>query len=86
MMLIVALGSIGLGLVWGWLIGNLQEQARKPWRTILTVGGATLAFAAEVLLLAGGVMVVLFMAATGLALMLHLGWRQDLHNRFIGPK
>lgn len=85
-MLIVALGTIGLGLVWGWLIGNLQEQVRKPWRTVLTVGGATLTFAAEVLLLASEVMVVLFIAAAGLALLLHLGWRQDLHNRFVGPK
>jgi hypothetical protein len=85
-MLIVELGSIGLGLVWGWLIGSLQEQVRKPGWTILAVGGATLGLATEVLLLAGGVMVVLFMAATGLALLLHLGWRQDLHDRFIGPK
>ena len=81
---IVALGSIGLGFVWGWLVGSLRGQLHRLWQTSLAVMVATLILATEVTLLTNWRMVppFLFLGTTSFSLLLHLTWRRQLRHRF----
>ena len=79
-MLIAVLGSVGLGLVWGWLLGVLTR--RKGFRGInLTLIPAMLGQMGEILVLANGRALALFIGATVLALLLYLAWQQELCKR-----
>jgi hypothetical protein len=81
-MLITLLGSVGIGLVWGWLLGSLGGRIRRPlvvgWSTSL----ATLLAAAVTLMFADRRGLWFFLGATALSLLLHLAWRQELRRRF----
>jgi len=81
-MLITTVGSMGLGLVWGWLMGSLSGRGGRLLRNGLALSAATLAFAAEVILLAGWQAVAFFLGATALALLSCVLWRRDLRRRF----
>jgi hypothetical protein len=81
-MLITTLGSIGLGLVWGWLMGSFSGRSGRLLRNGLVLSATTLAFAAEVFLLAGWQAVAFFLGATAFALLSHVLWRRDLRRRF----
>jgi hypothetical protein len=81
-MLITLLGSIGIGLVWGWLIGPLGDRPRRKFLNVLTVSAATLSLAGLVYWFAGWQGTVFFLGPMTLAFLLHLGWRQELRRRF----
>jgi hypothetical protein len=83
-MLITMLGSIGLGLVWGWLMGSLSGRGRRLLLNGLALSTATLVFAIEVFLLAGWRALVIFLGAAASALFLRVLWRRELRKRF-GP-
>jgi len=78
----LAVGSVGLGLVWGWLLAHLAGQLRRPLLTIAGGCAATLLLATEVLLLADWQAVAVLTCATGIALVLHVAWRVSLRRRF----
>ena len=82
---IAVLGSAGLGLVWGWLNGSIGRRVRHSPRTALMLGAATLLLGAEVLLLAGWRALLVYLAATALAVLCHLRWRRGLAARFRPP-
>lgn len=81
-MLITWLGSVGIGLVWGWLLGSLGGRVQRPqligWATSL----ATILAAFVVLMFADRRGLWFFLGATALSLLLHLAWRQELRRRF----
>lgn len=81
-MLITLIGSIGMGLVWGWLLGSLGGRVWRPqlvgWSTSL----ATALVAFVVLMFADRRGLWFFLGATALSLLLHLAWRQELRRRF----
>lgn len=81
-MLITTMGSVGLGLVWGWLMGSLSGRGGRLLRNGLALGAATMVFAVEVILLAGWQAVVVFLGATALALLSCVLWRRELRRRF----
>lgn len=81
-MLITLLGSIAIGLVWGWLIGRSGDRPRRKILNVLTVSGATLSLAGLVYWFGGWQGTIFFLGSTTLALLLHLGWRRDLRRRF----
>lgn len=71
MTLLTGLGSAGIGLVWGWMLGWLGPASRGwSW---LAAGAATLAAAAATWSYAGWGGAVVFAAASGLAVLLHFG-------------
>ena len=82
---ITLIGSSGLGLVWGWLIGNHSVGSRRHLLNGLALGAATLLLAAEVILLVDWRALTLFLTATILALVFHIQWRRELHKRFELP-
>lgn len=76
------LGSLGLGLVWGWLIGILSRAL--PARSLLhylALGLATALLALETWLLVDWRAAVFFVAAATLALCLHLIWLHSLRRQ-----
>jgi hypothetical protein len=79
---ITLLGSIGVGLVWGWLLGALGDTARKCLRNVVSVVAATTFLGTVVYLFASWVEINFFLGAVCLALLLHLGWRRSLRQRF----
>jgi hypothetical protein len=81
-MVITLLGSIGIGLVWGWLIGPFGDHPRRKLLNGLTVSAATLSLATLVYWFAGWQGTVFFLGLTTLAFLLHLGWRHELRRRF----
>lgn len=86
MMLITALGCTGIGLIWGWWIGNLSGRIIRPKLDGLVLGIASLLLAIEVCVLVGLWALVFFWSAGGLALFIHLEWRKKLINRFGPPR
>lgn len=70
-MLFQILGSTGIGLVWGWLISNLEGRAIRRLRTIFTIFGATLAFCLVVFGYISWAGVASFLGATVLAFLFH---------------
>jgi len=81
-MVITLLGSIGVGLVWGWLLGGLGDTAQKSLSNVLSVIAATSLLSVEVYLFASWRGIGVSLGALGLALLLHLGWRRSLRQRF----
>jgi uncharacterized membrane protein len=84
MALIPLLGTVGLGLMWGWLLGLVRERGKKPWAQALALGGATVALATGVLLLADWLLLAAFLAAALCAWLTHVLWRRQLRRRYGG--
>ncbi len=81
-MQIAALGSLGLGLAWGWLIG-LFSRSVQSFRLfhILALGAATALLALETWLLRYLQAALFFLAATAFAAGCHLIWLYYLRQR-----
>ena len=71
------LGTIGLGLVWGWLAG---AWAVSP-RVVIALSATTLLAAIEVGLLVGARSVPVYLVAAALALVLRIAWLRELRSR-----
>lgn len=84
-MLVVALGNVGFGLVWGWLIITWGRDIVHLLRTAFVLSGVTLLLAFEVLILTFLWGLVLFLGMIILGLLLHLWWIHELQVRFISP-
>jgi hypothetical protein len=84
MMTTALLGSAGMGLMWGWLVGIVGDMSRHGPLHRLVLVGATLLFALEVLLFTEWQALALFLGATALSWVLHTQWQRELRRRF-GP-
>jgi NhaP-type Na+/H+ or K+/H+ antiporter len=78
--LLVSLGGIGLGLVWGWLLGSLEGRVSRPLRSVLFLSIATLLLGVEVLVFADVSKVLLFLGSATLSLLLRIGWQHELRR------
>ena len=76
------LGSIGVGLVWGWLLGGAADTIRGSWINVLSVVAATSLLLLGVYWLASWSGIEISAGALVLALLLHFGWRRSLRQRF----
>lgn len=74
------LGSMTMGLVWGWLLVLVGGHGLRRWRSLLLLGLATLAAALQLLFLAPPRSLFFFLPAAALSLLLHLGWRRSLRR------
>lgn len=81
-MLIILLGGAGLGLVWGWLMGNLDGQLLRSKWTKFIIYITTLLLAVEVLVLLEWRIFLVFVSMMVLSLLLHLEWQHKLRKRF----
>ncbi len=84
--LLLWLGGAGAGIVWGWSLASLLEGSRRG-RSGLTgrrpaVAVVSVAFGAEVALVAGARTAVVGSAAAAVGALVHQRWRRWLRRRF----
>lgn len=82
-MMVTILGSVGIGLVWGWLVGNLTGRGKQTLRNGLALSAATIPLAIWIFVLTDWRAMVFFLSSIGPALLFHLGWQRELRNRFL---
>lgn len=76
------LGSLGLGLVWGWLIGIVSRSLPPRWLLhCLALGLATALLTLETWLFVDWRAAVFFVVAVTLALCVHLIWLHSLRRQ-----
>ena len=74
-------GSAGIGLVWGWLLGSVEGRIRMPRRTVPVLVLASLAVASIIWLFVEWRGTLCFGIAGLLAYLIHAGWRRHLRRR-----
>jgi len=81
-MLITSLGSMGMGLMWGWLLILFGGRGplRRPLVNAFALALATLIYALQLVWFSDGQAVIYFLATTIISLTLHLAWRHSLRN------
>lgn len=77
------LGTMGLGLVWGWLIGSLMRRVHRPWKTILSVLLATMVVSAQVLWLMDSARLLYFYGATLIGWVIHIELHRNIRQSLI---
>lgn len=78
---ISVLGSSGVGLVWGWLGGRLDQPKRWGFRNLVAAGLATLAIAAQLYWTLDWLALPSFLAGALLTFSIHVWWRRELRSR-----
>jgi hypothetical protein len=81
-MLIASLGSMGMGLMWGWLLILFGGRGplRRPLINALALALATLLFALQLRWFTDGQRLLFFLVATTISFVLHLAWRHSLRT------
>ena len=74
-------GSIGLGLVWGWLTAGLGGGLRGTWPARLGLAGASLLAGLTAWFLEGSGAVIAVAVAAMLSALLRLVWHRELAAR-----
>jgi hypothetical protein len=72
------IGSIGIGLVWGWLVGTLEGRVKRSLRGTIGAVASTLAVAVTVYGFEAWRGLVGFLIAAAVALLIHLSWRRSM--------
>lgn len=80
--MIVSLGAIGFGLVWGWLLGLYDVRPDKLPATIVSLSGASVLGAGATAWLGGLSAAAPFSVAALVALFVHSQWRSELRKRY----
>ena len=80
--LIISPGIIGIGLVWGWLIGRFKNPINKPLYTILALCIGTVAITLQIIWLTDIQNGAYFLASTGVSAISS----EYLHSHIRQPK
>jgi len=80
--MLVSLGAIGFGLVFGWLLGLYDIKPERLPAAITSLTGASVAGAAVTAWLGGFSKTAPFSIAVLVALFVHSQWRSELRKRF----
>jgi hypothetical protein len=79
------LGSVGLGLVWGWLLGLLNRPYNRPrrldWKKLTAIGAGFVALSTAVYTFLGWPYILVFLAASLLSFLAHRTWLVNLQKR-----
>jgi hypothetical protein len=81
-MFLAILGSLGIGLVWGWLAGGMEGRLQHPLRTLPGIALATSAILVQIVYWVGWQGMLYFLGAGILAFLIHVGWRRELRKQF----
>jgi hypothetical protein len=79
---LVTLGSIGFGLVFGWLLGLYDIRPARLPVAVTSLSGASIAGAGITAWLGGLSAAAPFSVATLAALWVHSQWRSELRKRY----
>lgn len=80
--MLVVLGSIGFGLVFGWLLGLYDIKPERLPAAIASLSGASVAGVAVTAWLGGLSKTAPFSVAALVALYVHSQWRSELRKRY----
>jgi hypothetical protein len=80
-MLLQFLGTIGVGLVWGWLAGKVWGKRRPGWPFLLSIIVSSLTVISVVFAYLGWTGAAFFLGAAFLAFLLHLAWLDELRRK-----
>lgn len=80
--MLVSLGAIGFGLVWGWLLGFYDIKPDRQPLAIVSLSGASVAGAGVTAWLGGLSTSAPFSVAALVALWVHTQWRSELRKRY----
>lgn len=80
--MIVSLGAIGFGLVWGWLLGLYDVRPERLPAAIVSLFGASVVGAGLTAWLGGFSATAPFSVAALAALFVHSQWRSELRKRY----
>lgn len=80
--MIVSLGAIGFGLVWGWLLGFYDVRPEKAPVVLVSLTGASALGAGATAWVAGFAATPHFAIAALIALFVHSQWRSELRKRY----
>ena len=80
-MLLTILGSIGIGLVWGWLLGHAFFFSKFGYLRLAGLLLGTAAAAVPSFLFAGMRGVVAFIAAAALTVWIRTSWSRELQRK-----
>lgn len=84
-MLLQIFGSIGIGLVWGWLLGLLfrPDVSFRPinWKKVSAAGAGIVALAGVVFAFLGWIYTVIFIGSALLAFLAHRSWLASLQRQ-----
>lgn len=75
-------GALGFGVVWGWLLGLLSISTRRPVRSALVGGGATLLSYGLVFMMLGWRAALASSIAGGISLGIYTLWQRGLMAQF----
>jgi hypothetical protein len=79
-MTLTVLGNIGIGLVWGWLLGSLYGRVRWPLPTGLAAAASTLLLGLPVLWFTDWRGVIVCAASILCAALAHVLWRRAIRS------
>lgn len=80
--MLVSLGAIGFGLVWGWLLGLYDVRPKRQPAAIASLFGASVLGAGITAWLGGFSTTAHFSVAALVALYVHSQWRVELRKRY----
>ena len=80
--MLVYLGAIGFGLVWGWLLGLYDVRPERLPAAIASLSGASVVGAGLTAWLGGFSATAPFSVAALVALWVHSQWRSELRKRY----
>lgn len=83
-MTITFLGSAGIGLVWGWLVGNVMSHGVKDYLRVIGILIASVVVAAPVFFFAGFRNLLVFTVSTLFTLWVRTWWSRELRQRSEG--
>jgi hypothetical protein len=79
---LVSLGAIGFGLVFGWLFGFYDVRPERLPAAVASLSGASVLGAGVTAWLGGFSAIAPFSVATLVALWVHTQWRSELRKRY----
>jgi hypothetical protein len=79
---LLSLGAIGFGLVWGWLLGLYDIRPEKLPSAVAALFAASVAGAGVTAWLGGFSAAARFSVAALVALWVHSQWRSELRKRY----
>ena len=80
--MLVSLGAIGFGLVWGWLLGLYDVKPERLPTAITSLSSASVLGAGVAAWFGGMFAAAPFSVATLVALWVHTQWRSELRKRY----
>lgn len=76
------LGSVGFGIVWGWLMVLIGGRGQPPWWNVLPLVAATGVLGLTIYQFASLTLTLSFAGAAVLASLIHMAWIQELRRRY----